>query len=267
MDRLKDRVAVISGGAAGIGEGDARLFAREGAKVIVTDINEVDGQKIAEDIKKEGGEAVFMKLDVSKEDDWKKVMADVVERYGKINILVNNAGISPSGTVEDVTLEQWHQLMDVNLTGTFLGLKYAIKAMKGNRENCSIINRGSVNAYYSESLMAAYCASKGAIKLLSKAAALHCAENGYNIRVNCVHPGFVHTQMPEKEAKERGITYEEYKEEFVLRTPLGREGEPVDVAYTDLYFASDDSLWVTGTDLIVDGGLIASGGISNRPKD
>ena len=155
--------------------------------------------------------------------------------------------------------------MGVNSNGVFLGTKYAIATMKNNGELCSIINRGSCSSYIGESGLAAYCASKGSVKSFTKSAALACAENGYTIRVNAVHPGLVHTAMPEKEAEELGITFQQYESEFAAKAPLGRIGKPIDIAYADLYLASDESVWVTGSDFLVDGGLLSGGGLSVRP--
>ncbi len=265
MGRLAGKIAIITGAAGGIGEGDARLFAKEGAKVVVVDINETEGKKVAEDIKKDGGEAVFIKLDVTKESDWKALMAEVIGKYGKLNILVNNAGVSLGKTVEETSLDEWNWVMGINSTGVFLGTKYAIATMKNNGELCSIINRGSLDSYFGESGLAAYCASKGAVKSFSHSAALACAENGYTIRVNAVHPGLIHTALTEKEAKELGITFPQYETEVATKTPLRRIGEPMDIAYADLYLASDESTWVTGSDFAIDGGLLASGGLCTRP--
>ena len=267
MGRLEGKVAIITGGAVGIGEGDARLFAKEGAKVVIADIKEAEGRKVAEDIKKEGAESIFIKHDVAKEGDWQFLMAEVIKRYGKLNILVNNAGVSLGKTIEETSLDEWNWVMDINSTGVFLGTKYAIKTMKNNGEPCSIVNRGSLDSYFGESGLAAYCASKGAVKSLTDAAALACAENRYKIRVNAVHPGLVHTKLTEKEARELGITFEQYEKKFAAATPLGRIGQPSDLAYADLYLASDESSWVTGSDFDIDGGLLASGGLCNRPQE
>jgi NAD(P)-dependent dehydrogenase (short-subunit alcohol dehydrogenase family) len=259
MRRLEGKVAIITGAASGIGKGDAELFAKEGAKVVITtDAKVVEGKALAEKIKKEGGEAIFLKLDVTKEGDWKSVIGEVIKRYGKLNILVNNAGVVLCKTIEETSLADWNWQMDINSTGVFLGTKYAIEAMKGNGELCSIINRGSVDAIIGDREAAAYCASKGAVRLLTKAAALHCAELGYTIRVNAVHPGGVDTPMLEGEAKDLGLPYKEYLEKTMLPShPVGFLGEPIDIAYMDLYLASDESRWVTGADFIIDGGLTA----------
>jgi len=179
MGSLESKVAIITGAAIGIGGADARLFAKEGAKVVVTDIKEVEGRMLAENIKKEGGEAIFLKLDVAKESDWERVISEVIRKYGKLNILVNNAGVIFCKALEETSLDEWNWIMNINSTGVFLGTKYAIEAMKDNGEPCSIINRSSVDAMVGESTAAAYCASKGAVRAFTKAAALACAEAGY----------------------------------------------------------------------------------------
>lgn len=260
MGRLDNKVAIITGSSGGIGEADARLFAKEGAKVVVADLyKEAEGRKIVEEIIKDGGEAVFFKLDVARESSWKELMAFVIEKYCKLNILVNNAGVSLGKTVEETSFEEWNWVMDRNSTGVFLGTRYAIETMKDNGELCSIVNRGSPDAFVGEYGLAAYCASKGAVVSFTKSAALACAKQGYTIRVNTVHPGLIRTPLTEKEAEELGITFEQYEARFVSATPLRRLGKPMDVAYADLYLASDESEWVTGTDLVVDGGQMAGG--------
>ena len=257
MDRLKNKVAIITGAAMGIGEGDATVFAKEGAKVVVADIDSFNGQRVVDEIKKDGGEAAFIKLDVTSEENWKNVIAETIKKYGKINILVNNAGISLGKTIEETTLEQWNTIMNVNSTGVFLGTKYAIINMKENGENCSIVNRSSIDGQVGESDLAAYCASKGSVRLFTKAAALHCGEQGYKIRVNSVHPGYVHSALSEKEAADSGLSNEEYFANVSVLHPIGRIAMPEDIAYADLYLASDESLFVTGSELTIDGGWTA----------
>ncbi len=254
--RLRGKVAIVTGSAEGIGEATARLFAQEGAKVVVADINEPKGRKVAEEIRDKGGDAVFIPLDVTSEKDWQHLMEETVKRYGKLNILVNNAGISKIADIENTTLEDWHAIMGVNATGVFLGTKHAIRVMKDNGEGCSIVNRSSIDGQVAEPDLFAYCASKGAVTVLSKSAALSCGERGYTIRINSVHPAYVHTSMTRGEAAGYGITEEAYVERMKNIHPIGI-GEPLDVAYMDLYLASDESKWVTGAAFTIDGGVTA----------
>lgn len=255
MGRLDGKVAMITGAASGIGRGHAELFAKEGAKVIITTRKKVaEGTALAESIKKQGGEAVFIRLDTTSEDDWKRVLDEITKKYGKLNILVNNAGVSLAKTIEETSLQEWNWLMNINATGVFLGCKYAIEVMKKNGEPCSIINISSVDAMVGEAGLPAYCASKGAVWSLTKAVALSCAEAGYNIRVNSVHPGLIHTELTDKEAQDYGITFGQYEKLFTAAIPLGHIGEPIDIAYISLYLASDESSWVTGSQFVVDGG-------------
>ena len=258
MGRLEGKVAMITGGASGIGKAHAELFAREGAKVVITTRRKVaEGTALAESIKKGGGEAIFIKLDVTKESEWREVIDEVIRKYGKLNILVNNAGVSLGKTIEDTSLDEWNLIMGINSTGVFLGTKYAIEAMKNNGEPCSIINISSIDAMVGEAELPAYCASKGAVRSLTKAVALSCAQAGYNIRVNSVHPGYIHTELTEKEAQDSGLTPEQYFEKVSKMHPIGRIGEPIDIAYISLYLASDESRWVTGGEFVADGGYIA----------
>lgn len=257
MGRLEGKVAIVTGGAAGIGEATARLFAQEGAKVVIADIDQANGERVAGQIRQEGQEAVYQLLDVTKEDDWQALMTTTMEKYGKLNVLVNNAGIAVVGHIETETLKGWNRTMEVNSSGVFLGTKYAIMTMKDSPEPCSIINRSSIDGKVGETGHAAYVASKGAVTLLTKAAALECAECGYNIRVNSVHPGYILTTMTAIEARQEGLDPEEYIEKMGKMHPLGRMGRPIEVAYVDLYLASDESTWTTGAEFVVDGGYTA----------
>ncbi len=256
MGRLEGKVAIVTGSAEGIGEATAKLFAREGAEVVVADINEAKGEQVAEEIRQTNGEAIFISLDVTSEEDWQSLMKATVEKYGKLNILVNNAGISKIADIENTTLEDWHATMAVNATGVFLGTKHAIITMKNNGELCSIVNRSSIDGQVAEPDLFAYCASKGAVTILTKSAALSCGAREYTIRVNSVHPAYVHTSMTKGEARGYGITEQEYVERMKAIHPIGI-GEPIDVAYMDLYLASDESRWVTGAEFTIDGGVTA----------
>jgi len=258
MNRLEGKVTMITGSASGIGKEIAELFAKEGAKVVITTRKKVaEGTALAESIKNDGGEAAFIKLDVRKESNWSEALDVTIRKYGKLNILVNNAGIVIAKTLEDTSLDEWNSVMETNSTGVFLGTKYAIGAMKNNCEPCSIVNISSVMVYVGDPELAAYNVSKGAVAVLSKTAALHCGDAGYTIRVNSVFPGFIHTEMADIEAEERGMTIDEFTEEFLQYHPIGYLGKPDDVAYTVLYLASDESKFVTGAELAVDGGWSA----------
>jgi 3(or 17)beta-hydroxysteroid dehydrogenase len=241
----------------GIGRATAVMFAEESASVVLGDVNENEGERVVEEIRRSGGEAAFVRLDVAKEDDWRRVVAETVRLHGKLNVLVNNAGISLGHDVEETTLDEWERVMSVNATGVFLGLKYGIEAMKLNGERCSIINRSSVDGQVGEAGLFAYCASKGAVTVMTKSAALAVGAKGYSIRVNSVHPGYVHTPLTEKEAFDFGLTPVEYFEKVGAQHPIGFIGEPVDIAYLDVYLASDESRWVTGAEFTIDGGWTA----------
>lgn len=247
--RLKDKVAFITGAASGIGQETAYLFAREGATLILTDINKDSGEQTLSEIKKSNVEAMFYEHDVTKENEWKTIIASVLAKFKKIDILVNNAGIALQASVEDCTLEQWNKVHEVNLDGTFLGIKHAVRAMKHQKKG-SIINISSIEGNIAEPHLAAYNSSKGGVRLLTKSAALHCAKQNYGIRVNSVHPGYLHTPMHDRFS-------EEVIRELEARHPVGFLGKAIDVAYGILYLASDEARFVTGSELTIDGGYTA----------
>jgi 3(or 17)beta-hydroxysteroid dehydrogenase len=254
MDRVKGKVVVVTGAASGLGKGAASLLAKEGAKVILTDINEVGGKEAAEEIRRDGGEATFMKLDVSNESDWREVIKKTLDEFGRLDVLVNNAGVELVKEIADTSLEEWRWLMSVNLDGVFLGTKYAIRAMRESGGG-SIINMSSVAGIVGTfDDTAAYCASKGGVRLLTKAAALECSKAGhdYNIRVNSIHPGVIQTPLVEALLKEADI-----RERLKDIHPIGFIGEPIDIAYVVLYLASDESRLVTGSEMVIDGGWTA----------
>ena len=233
-----------------MGAVEAQLFAKEGAKVVLGDILEAQGRSVEAEIKAAGGEAVFVRLDVTNEADWQHAVAMAVSHFGKLDILVNNAGISGRGRVEDVTLEEWNRVMDVNSTGVFLGTKTVIPAMRQAGAG-SIINISSqLGLVGTDNSSPQYQASKGSVRLLTKATASQYAQEG--IRVNSVHPGPIETPMTEARRAD--------PEQFQLllsRIPIGRYGKPEDVAYGVLYLASDESSFVTGSELVIDGGWTA----------
>ena len=248
--RLQGKVALISGGARGMGATEARMFAREGAKVVMADILDDDGHRLEAEINETDGEALFLHLDVTSEDEWKKVISATVARFGKLDVLVNNAGITPYGTGDDTTEEIWDRVMDINSKGVFLGTKAAIPEMKKAGGGC-IINISSIAGMVGSAFVQpVYHASKGAVRLLTKATAIQHAKDG--IRCNSIHPGPMMTPMTEFTRSDP-----ERYELSVRRIPMGRFGEPEEVAYGALYLASDESSYVTGSELVIDGGVTA----------
>lgn len=255
MNRMREKVAVVTGGALGIGRACALKLAAEGAAVVVTDLDAGNGALTVEEIHGKGGAAMFLQQDVAQEASWIGVIQATVDRYKKLDVLVNNAGVALAKDVEHTTLDEWRRLMSINLDGVFLGIKHAVEAMKANRSG-SIINLSSIEGLIGDPNLAAYNASKGGVRLLTKSAALYCAKAGYNIRVNSVHPGYIWTPMVESFLKSQGSIAEGRKMLDSLH-PIGHIGEPDDIAYGVLYLASDESKFVTGTELVIDGGYTA----------
>ena len=248
--RLANKVALISGGARGMGASEARLFAREGARVVIGDILEAEGRAVEADIRAKGGEALFVRLDVTDEADWERSVARTIERFGKLDILVNNAGVSALGRIEDTTAKDWDHVMDVNAKGVFLGTRAVIPAMR-QAGGGSIVNISSqLGLVGTDNSSPQYQASKGAVRLLTKATAIQYAREG--IRANSVHPGPIVTAMTERRRADP-----ELYQRMLSRIPLGRFGEADEVAYGVLYLASDESAFVTGSELVIDGGWTA----------
>lgn len=245
MNRLKDKVAIITGGVAGIGLGIAKCYIREGAKVVLTANHNVEGGKQAV---AEFGEdqALFVQQDVSKEIDWQRVIEKTIDKFGELDILVNNAGVGGvNGPLEDLSLQDWQQVIDINLTGNFLGEKYAIQAMKKyNDAKGAIINISSVAGLVGLPLSPAYSASKGGTRLLTHATALSLADEKVDIRVNAVHPGWIATD----------IVPEDYEQQILQTIPAGHMGEPEDIGEICIYLGSDESKFANGADFVVDGG-------------
>ena len=251
--RVNNKVALVTGGGSGIGEAISLRLAEEGATVVVSDINESSAQSVAAAI---GDKAVAVHQDVTNEQRWAEVVNETVERFGRLDILVNNAGIAIVGTVEDTSLADWQATQNVNLDAVFLGTREAIKAMKAG--GGSIINISSVEGLIGEPTLAAYNASKGGVRIFTKSAALHCAAEGYNIRVNSVHPGFIATAMVSGAvalmSEEDGAAFQE---RILGNIPMGEMGEPIDIANGVLFLASEESRYMTGSELVIDGGYIA----------
>ena len=255
MNRLIDKVALITGGAMGIGEACARLMAKEGAAVAISDLNVERGSSLAEEIGCTGRAAVFLEHDVGDEAQWRRVMDAVVDRFGRLDTVVNNAGLGITGDVEHATLDEWHRLMRVNLDGVFLGTKYGVRTLR-RFGGGSIVNLSSIEGIVGDPNAAAYNSSKGGVRLLTKSAALYCAKARYNIRVNSVHPGYIWTPMVENYLKAAG-DLEQGRKMLDALHPVGHIGEPNDIAYGVVYLASDESKFMTGAELVIDGGFTA----------
>ena len=246
-------MALVTGGGSGIGEAICLRLAAEGATVVVADINESSASRVAAAI---GDRALAMHQDVTCEQRWRDVVAEILERFGRLDILVNNAGIALVGTAEDTTLSDWQATQRVNLDAVFLGTREAIKAMKTS--GGSIINISSIEGIVGESKVAAYNASKGGVRIFTKSAALHCASEGYGIRVNSVHPGFIATAMvTDAVASMTEADGTAFQERIMGSIPMGRMGEPIDIANGVLFLASEESRYMTGSELVIDGGYIA----------
>ena len=248
--RLRNKVALITGGTSGIGEATALLFACEGAKVAISGRNEERGNAVADLILKGGGQAIFIQTDVSKADDCRRAVDESVRAFGRLDILFNNAGIFFAHTALDCSEEEWDLQIDVNLKGTFLMSKFALPGMIAQGSGV-IINNSSGWGLVGGDAAVAYCASKGGVVLLTKAMAIDHGRQG--IRVNCICPGDVDTPMLPEDARLRGLNWEKYLAGCANR-PMGRIGTPDEIAKAALFLASDDSSFMTGAALVVDGG-------------
>lgn len=244
--RLKNKVAIVSGGAHGMGECEARLFAQEGAAVVIADVIE-RGEQVAADIAASQGRARFVRTDVTSETDWKHTIAETIREFGRLDILVNNAGISGSAVGDHDSLEGWQKLLNINATGVFLGTKLAAAEMIRTGGG-SIVNISSIMGFVgSADGHPGYAASKGAVRIYTKAAA--CKYGPQGVRVNSVHPGYLPPMLNATNAGMRASKIE--------ATPLRRLGEPIDVANGVLFLASDEASFITGTELVIDGGFLA----------
>lgn len=267
MSRMKDKVCFISGAAQGLGKAMAFLLAREKAILVLCDINSDGLARTVEEIVREGGTAVSLTVDVTSEDDWKKAAAFVTQEYGRLDVLVNNAGVELVVPLENIELDQWNFVQNTNVAGVFLACKSMLPLLKKsgteNKAGASIINISSVAGIVAFANQLAYNTSKGAVRHMSKSLAIEFAENKYNIRVNSLHPGFIDTPMLWEVFEtwaEKGIMGNSPQEVFDAVAeiqPLGRFGQPDDIANGVLFLASDESSFMTGSELVIDGAWTA----------
>ena len=249
--RLAGKAALVTGGASGIGLATARRFVAEGARVVIADLDEAAGAQAAGEL---GAAAFFLRHDVTSEPGWEALMRECAARFGGVDVLLNSAGVFRFGTIEDTTLAEWRRTIAVNLDGTFLGCRAAVRAMR--ERGGSIINMSSVSGLRGDPDNAAYDASKGGVRLLTKSVALHCARRGYPVRCNSVHPGSIDTPMvrgcfasrPDPDAEARA---------WLREVPAGRLGRAEEIASLNLYLASDEASYVTGAEFTIDGGMTA----------
>lgn len=249
MGIMNGKVAIVTGAGSGMGREEAILLAKEGATVVLTDINEAAVQAVAKEITTNGGEATAFAHNVASEEEWIKVVDGTIEKYSKIDVLVNNAGISLAVNLLETTMDQWNRVMNINVTSVFLGMKYVIPHMK-DINGGSVVNISSIAGLTGSSGAGAYTASKGAVRMLSKAAAVDYGK--FNIRVNSVHPGFIETPMSQDM-----VNNEKMLAWFLSQTALPRVGKASEVADAVLFLASDASSYITGVELPVDGGVVA----------
>jgi 3(or 17)beta-hydroxysteroid dehydrogenase len=249
MNRVAGKVALITGAASGVGKADALLLAAEGARVVLTDVNEEAGRALAREI---GDAALFIRQDIGSEDDWRQVIAATQETFGQLDVLVNNAAICPLGSIEDTSLDTWRQVLRVNGDGYFLGCKYGVAAMK--ERGGSIVNMSSVAALGGLPMMCAYTGSKGAVTALTRSVAVHCKRSGYRIRCNTIHPDGIWTPMTQ--ALVPDLDPATLK---IGKDPMARMCAPEDVANLVLYLASDESRFVNGAELRIDNAQFISG--------
>lgn len=253
MARFDGRVAIVTGAAMGIGEGVARVLAREGAKLALADVADQEGERVAAELRAAGGDAFFQRCDVSREADVQAFVAATVKRYGTIDVLVNNAGIGVYKTILDATPEEWNRTLAVNLTGVYLVSREVIPHMRAKGRG-AVVNVASVHAYQNVAATSPYAASKGGVAALTRTMAIDFARDG--IRVNAVCPGWIETPLTHRIFRESG-DFEGMRRQVAERQLLGRLGTPEDVGWAVAFLASDEASFITGTSLFVDAGLTA----------
>ena len=257
--RVAGKVALVTGGASGIGAGCAEVLAREGAAVVLTDIQDHKGEQLASDLTKAGLKALYLHHDVTSEDDWIAIVAEVERRHGRLDILVNNAGIGIGcPNITEMSLADWRKQQSINVEGVFLGVKHGLKLMRKAGNGGSIINMSSVAGLKGSAILAGYCATKGAVRLFTKSIALECGQMKDGVRVNSVHPGLIETPIWLQITDPAGTGTNAPPDLDAMSTmavPLGVKGVPEDIANGVLWLASDESRYVTGAELVIDGGL------------
>jgi 3(or 17)beta-hydroxysteroid dehydrogenase len=258
MNRVQGKVVLVTGAGSGLGEASALMLAREGARVVLADLNEAAARRVLRQLKADGGEGMAVQMDVSQEADWERVIVRIQRRYQALHVAVNCAGINCGHKdPRETTLADWQAVMAVNLDGVFLGTKHCLRLMTASSPvNGSIINISSIMGLIGHPGIAAYNASKGGVRLYTKSVALSCAEKGLNVRVNSIHPGFIDTPLLRQSMERIGDPVQAQKTYDALQ-PVGRLGQPQDIAYGVLYLASDESRFMTGAELVIDGGYTA----------
>jgi len=255
---FSEKVAIVTGGASGIGRETAQALAKCGGKVAIADINQSGAEQVAAEIAEAGGEALAVPLDVADEASWQAAVEAVVAHFGRLDILVNSAGVELMKSIADTSLEDFRWLMAINVDGVFLGIKYALPAMRDSGGG-AIVNISSVAGINGYARQAAYCASKGGVRLLTKATAIEAATHGYNVRVNSVHPGVIDTPMARQFLEDKSAEQAEMTWQTLTNMhPIGRMGTVSDIANAILFLASDLSAFMTGAELVVDGGITAN---------
>lgn len=266
MNRVDGKIAIVTGGARGLGAASAKRLAEGGAQVVVTDLREELGAKTVAEINEAGGNAIFLTQDTASEEQWIEVVAKTKEHFGGVDVLLNNAGIGTGSRIDKMELKDWQHMMSINLEGVFLGMKHCIPPMRERASKWegggSIINVSSIMGFIGAPGSTAYCASKGGVRIATKAAALECGQLGFNIRVNSIHPGYMETEglLSALRAIAKGggdDAREAARQDMLKATPIGRLGKPKDIANGVLFLASDDSSFITGTELVIDGGALA----------